>query len=317
MSGSHKLIQIAFYVSLFVIIGLAITFTVLFALYALYKRKHIRNSHEDEKLLTDLKKRYRRELEGDPEYQLEQGKEKKHSKRKKEQPLDLYSCLEDNGGKVSLVSLIKRDEEKARRRKRVGEVFSYCLYGVFFIFFGVVTAFKINGDSFYFGNVSYLVIQTGSMETANSKNEYLAKNGLDNQIPQFSLIGIEQINQEDIKLYDVLAYKNASNEIIVHRVININVKDGTTYYTFRGDSNSISDISETALTFDKIQGRYNGFNNFGLGVATTYFKSSAGLVAVASAAFFLFSFDVSEDSIDKEYRERILEVAKKYDEERK
>lgn len=317
MSGSNKLIQIAFYVSLFVIIGLAITFTVLFALYALYKRKHIRNSHEDEKLLADLKKKYRRELEGDPLYQLEQGEEGKPSKRKKEEPLDLYSCLEDNGGKVSLVSLIKRDEEKARRRKRVGEVFSYCLYGVFFIFFGVVIAFKINGDSFYFGNVSYLVIQTGSMETANSKNEYLSKNGLDNQIPQFSLIGIEQINQEDIKLYDVLAYKNSSNQIIVHRLININVKDGVTYYTFRGDSNSISDISETALTFDKIQGRYNGFNNFGLGVAVTYFKSSAGLVAIASASFFFFSFDISEDSIDKEYRERILEVAKKYDEERK
>ncbi len=317
MSGSNKLIQIAFYVSLFVIIGLAITFTVLFALYALYKRKHIRNSHEDEKLLADLKKKYRRELEGDPLYQLEQGEEGKPSKRKEKEPLDLYSCLEDNGGKVSLVSLIKRDEEKARRRKRVGEVFSYCLYGVFFIFFGVVIAFKINGDSFYFGNVSYLVIQTGSMETANSKNEYLAKNGLDNQIPQFSLIGIEQINQEDIKLYDVLAYKNSANQIIVHRLININVKDGVTYYTFRGDSNSISDISETALTFDKIQGRYNGFNNFGLGVAVTYFKSSAGLVAIASASFFLFSFDISEDSIDKEYRERILEVAKKYDEERK
>lgn len=314
MSGSYRLIQIAFYVSLFVIIGLAITFSALFTLYALYKKRHIRNSHEDEKLLSDLKKKYRKELQLEPS--SNEGDSKNSSKRKSEQTLDLYSCLEDSGKKVSMVSLIKADEEKTRRRKRVGEVFSYIVYGVFFIFLGTVISFKINGDTFFFGDVSYLVIQTGSMETANSKNEYLSKNGLDNQIPQFSLIGIEKVNEEDIKLYDVLAYKNSSNETIVHRLININEKDGTTYYTFRGDSNSVSDISETALTFDKIEGRYNGFNSFGLGVTVTYLKSSAGIVAVTSACFFLFCFNSSEDSIDKEYGQRILEVAKKYDEER-
>ena len=62
MSGSGRLIEVAFYVALFTIIGLAIIFSLLFFLYAMYKKRHIRYGHEDEKILISLKKKYKKKL---------------------------------------------------------------------------------------------------------------------------------------------------------------------------------------------------------------------------------------------------------------
>ena len=53
MNGQEKLDSIALYVSMVVIIGLAIVFGVLFSLYSIYKRKHVSYGHEDETLKLD------------------------------------------------------------------------------------------------------------------------------------------------------------------------------------------------------------------------------------------------------------------------
>ena len=316
MTGSQKLIDIVFYVSLFVVIGLAITFTILFSLYALYKKKHIKNGHEDEKLLNDLKKKYHNQLSDDviiSSYLIIKHEDPKMDSTLKNGLTCVYDRKTLNELKrKKLLHLMVKDEEKAKNRKKVGKAFSIFLYAIIFIFLGLIAYYKLNNESFYFGNTSYIVIQTGSMETVNKSNDYISKNNLNNQIYQYSMIGIDKVKTEDINTYDIIAFKNSKNETIVHRVINIVIKDDTYYFTFRGDANNGSDVSEINVTSDKIVGKYNGFQNFGLGVATTYFKSSAGIVALASATIFLFAFDFSEDLIEKEYKKRDFAVALKY-----
>ncbi len=154
---------------------------------------------------------------------------------------------------------------------------------------------------------------TGSMEEAYEGNTYLKDKGLENQITQYSMIGVEKVNPEEVALYDVLAFKNTKGETIVHRLIRIDSTEDGYRYTFRGDANSGSASYETALKFDSILGRYNGFQNYGLGVAITYFKSTAGIIALSSTAVFLVAYEVSEELIDKEYKERNQIVAEAYD----
>ncbi len=322
MSGSNKLIEIAFYVSLFVIIGLAITFSILFTIYAIYKKKNISNGHEDDKLLGVLKKKYRKQLKENRDISSYNAKLKEEAATGYKQlptlgNVETYVLSKDAEEleKYKLVTLIKKDEEKSKRRGRIIKVFSVFLYAIVFAFIGFIAFYKLNNETFYFDDTTYMVIQTGSMESINSNNDYIKKNNLTDQITQFSMIGIKKVEDKDVNLYDILAFKNTNNETIVHRVININVRNDTYYFTFRGDANSATSSSEMAITIDRVLGRYTGFQNYGLGVATTYFKSSAGIVAIASAFAFLCAFDASENSIDREYKRRFLYVANKYDKE--
>ena len=160
-----------------------------------------------------------------------------------------------------------------------------------------------------------MTIQTGSMETINKENKYIFENNLTDQIEQFSLIGIDKVAQDDIELYDILAYQSESGDIIVHRVTRIYTSSDTniTYYTLKGDANTSSSAEELTLTYDKVIGRYNGFQNYGLGVTLTYLQSNIGLVAIAAAAIFLITYNVTESLIDKAYDNQTLIISKKID----
>lgn len=325
MTSSNKLIEIVFYVSLFVIIGLAVTFTILFTLYSLYKRMNIKHGHEDRALLDSIRTKYKEELYSSLKKKENDGSNvylSEIDERIAKLPpiIDFEDELEfedelgidETERRKAINQIIERDDVKTKRRKRFSRIFSIFLYVILFAFIGTIAVYKINNDNFYIGNTTYLVIQTGSMETVNKYNDYVEKYNLTDQIEQYSMIGIDKVKTEDIKLYDVLAFKNAKNETIVHRVISINMKDGVYNFTFRGDANTGSDTSEIGVTPDKIIGKYNGFHNYGLGVAVTYFKSSAGIVAISSAVVFVFAFDISEDMIDKEYKKRSRIVCKDY-----
>lgn len=323
MSGSSRLIEVAFYVALFTIIGLAITFSLLFFLYAMYKKRHIRYGHEDEKILISLKKKYKKKLlasdnefidaycSSSDKHQLEYSN-KVHN-------VETYVYLHPfnkDASRTKMSDLIELSEEKEIKKKKISKVFSIIFSVLLLVLIGFIVSYKLNGDLFYIGDSTYLVIQTGSMEKANEKNAYLKDNNLNNQITQFSMIGLNKINEEDIKVYDVIGFKDEKGDIIVHRLIRINhnTEENKNYYTFRGDANSSSASYELAVTYDKMVGRFDGTENYGLGVLVTYLKSSAGIVALASAIVFILSFNMSEDSIDKEYKKRFKYIAKLYDE---
>ena len=72
-------------------------------------------------------------------------------------------------------------------------------------------------------------------------------------------------------------------------------------------------LIELVLTFDDIECVYNGFQNFGLGVATIYLQSNIGLIAIIAAFMFLFIFQTTEHFIEQSYDKRAQEIAKQID----
>lgn len=279
--ASHKLLQVVFYVSLIVIVILAISFSLLFFLYSLYKRKHISYGHEDEKILMDLKKKYH---------------------------------IKEDDKETKIVSCIKNEEKKTNILWYIEKVVSGVLLVLLMSVIGFLFAYQVNNNIFFFGDTGFLVIQTGSMEKPYEGNAYIKEHNLTNQIEQFSMIGITKVSPSDIKLYDVVCFKNVNNDVIVHRVVNITYSNNEYIFTLKGDANTASNVWETNVKESDIIGRYNGFNNYGLGVLTTYLKSSSGVLALVSATIFIISFEGSEEYIEREYKLRRMTLAKEYDE---
>lgn len=279
MNGQEKLFIIALVVSIFVIIGLAIVFSFLFFLYSFYKVNHINVGLEDK----SLKKEYRNRI-----YKINVNKRKRNK--------SFITCEE----------MIKKEEVIQKRLHILMDIFSGIIIVILISISSVGLTYRLQGDQIYINNTTYLTILSGSMEERNEENDYLFENNLTNQIDQYSLIGIDKVNSEDeLKLYDVVAYKH-EDVLIIHRIIEIKEnEDNNRVYTLRGDSNSVSLSYETELEYKDIIGKYNGFNNYGLGVFITYIKSEIGLIALSSAFIFLFLATLAEERINKAYKNRL------------
>lgn len=88
---------------------------------------------------------------------------------------------------------------------------------------------KSNDQITYFGDKTYLVIQTSSMASINDNNKYLkdgsidSKDKMNTRISQYAFIGIDKFKSEDqIKVYDIVAFR-MDDKIIVHRVYSISI----------------------------------------------------------------------------------------------
>ena len=215
MNGQERLSIIAFIVSMCVIIGFAIVFSILFGLYGHYKIRHIKLCHEDDKLESSLKRKYR--------YVLEKPKIEEKNKDVEVSVLN-YDLVQNE---PHIKTFLRRDLKKKIKNAKVDEpigvyesilidkkrnkkyqIIMNTLFGILYcallIIFGFALGFKLGGEQLFFGNTTLLTIRTGSMETVNNENNYIEEHNLTNQIEQYSLIGIDKIYSEnDIKLYDI------------------------------------------------------------------------------------------------------------------
>ena len=293
MNG-QKQNSLALYVSIIVIIGLAIAFTIIFILYSIYKSKRISCGNEDENLKLDIDKKIS---------SLEERAAKKGEKFDK---AHIKSILLEKKVSDKVVEILMY-------------LFSFVIFGVLIVTFSFALTFKLNNQNFYIFDTTYLAIRTGSMETVNESNTYIQENNLTNQIETYSLIGIDKVSSdEEIELYDILAYKY-KGKTYVHRVIKIftDEETGTTCYTLRGDANSTSLSFETKITLDDIVGKYNGYQNYGLGVAFFYLQSNVGIVAIVSAMLFVIAFDFGEGKIEKAHYKRSEYILEQIEEKAK
>lgn len=294
MNGQEKQYSLALYVSIIVIIGLAIVFIIIFILYSIKKSKHISCGNEDENLKLDIDKK------------ISSLEEKAAKKGEKIDKANIKSILLEKKVSDKVVEILIY-------------LFSFVIFGVLIVTFSFALSFKLNNQNFYIFDTTYLAIRTGSMETVNESNTYIQENNLTNQIETYSLIGIDKVSSdEEIELYDILAYKY-KGKTYVHRVIKIftDEETGTTCYTLRGDANSTSLSFETKITLDDIVGKYNGYQNYGLGVAFFYLQSNIGIVAIVSAMLFVIAFDFSEGKIEKAYDKRSEYILEQIEEKAK
>lgn len=283
MNGQSRLGVIALVISILVILGLVIVFCFLFFLYSFYKKKQIKYGFEDKELNDEITS-------------------------------TLYKTnkqnLSRNENLITYKDVIAREKSITSKLHIVMDVVSGVIIAFLLAIFITGLTYRINNDNLFIGNTTYMTILTSSMEEKNEDNDYLLTYDLNDQITQYSLIGIDKINSEDdIELYDILAYKH-DDIVIVHRVVEIKENDkGETIYRLQGDSNPFSLNYEKELTFDDFIGKYNGYQNYGLGVTLTYIKSNIGIIAILGAAIFLFLATYAEEMINNEYKTRLLLLA--------
>ena len=218
------------------------------------------------------------------------------------------------------------DEEKEKQSKSkkawrlVGKIFSYVLLGAVFAFFVFSLASKIQNNTMLFGDSTLVVIASGSMSEKN--NDIIKKHPeLNNQFDTYDIIGITKYQkQEEITLFDVVAYKNKKNITIVHRIVEIHTdeKTGEVSYLTQGDTNLYADNTSNSqyagyLTYDKIIGKYNGRRIKGLGIFVIFLQSPAGIVTVLSVVYCLFMFDHFSSKYKKAIAERTNMLVKLID----
>lgn len=267
------LTTISFVVAITVIFCMAAAFGILFCLYGKYKLRSIENGLEDGELLPRLEEEFEKEAE--------EGE-----------------CAQD---------WLERKNGSEKRIRVVMDAVLCFLILLMLSFSAAAIAFRAQGDRFSFGGISYFAIMTGSMEEKNFDNPYYERLP-DNQIRQYSMIGIKKTDEASLELFDVVAFESGGR-VYVHRIVRISEKDGQKLYTTMGDANAGSMTAEINMTFDKIIGRYNGFQSFGLGVLVTYLESNIGIISLLFAFLLLFIIDLCENRINKRYDERMAELA--------
>ena len=189
----------------------------------------------------------------------------------------------------------QKKDKKSKTLSILGRIGSYTLLGLVGLMFVTSLVSRLSGNTMLLGNQTYVVIATGSMSTKNNVNSYLfsgAADTLDQQFQAYDVINIKKYeSQEDVKLYDVIAFKAKTGKTIVHRIIKIN--DNGTYIT-RGDANKVDDTGsqyDIALSYENVIGRYTGNRIRGIGIAVIFLQSNSGIITVVSVLYCIAMYD--------------------------
>lgn len=279
MSDFDLMLVLCLSVTLICFIGLIL---VLFFLYYKSKKKNYENGLENEALSREMEK----------------------DKRKN-------GCGDYEGYRT-----IHRKKKKAGKASGVFGVLVNALVAI--IFLGALSfsiVMNVNSNELSIQTNRLLIIKTSSMSTKNSNNSYLDmesnKNAYrDTRIAPYTLIALDEYkDKSQIELYDIVAFK-IDDTLIVHRVIQIDEKDGITTFTFRGDSNPYSMKDEIGVGEDRIVGVYNGFQSTPLGYVIGYMQSTIGIISVCFLVVAIMGYTILYEKLDKEHDkayERLLD----------
>lgn len=286
ISSAERVENVSMAVAITVIVLLFLAFAGLFYLYYLYFRKAVDYRIEDRYILKDLVRR-------DRAFFAKAGEE--YDSGSKEAP--------------SFLEFRAKGQAKARVWKIVGNSVLVVFYLAFLALMAAAISIRSQGDTFLIGDRSYLIVQTGSMEQRNTANDYLFDEGLENQIPAYSLIELKTVTVEEMNIYDIYAFR-AEGTVFVHRLIDMGSNgDGEMRYAFRGDSNAISASYEVSVPFEDIIGVYTGWNNFELGLFVNYAQSYIGIITIAFALILIGFYDILDAAIGKRIKAREDDLA--------
>lgn len=213
----------------------------------------------------------------------------------------------------------KKTRKHAKAIKTTKKIVGYGFFALVLVVFGFSLYGRFFNNNLSFGNSGLVVISTGSMSEKNDSNDYLFENNLNNQFDAYDIIGVSKYDSVDeVKQYDVIAYKNIDGVIIVHRVIEIREENGQNVFITRGDANNTSDTNfqyENYLTFDNIIGYYNGTRIPLLGVFVIFLQSNAGIITIIAIGYCLIMFDHYNSKFDEALAERTKYISEslKYD----
>lgn len=157
---------------------------------------------------------------------------------------------------------LKNKIEKKNRIKRILKyIFSPILILIVICATNIVyqAVIKKDADINVFGFKPYIVL-SGSMEP---------------NLQIGDMIISKSVNEEQIKIGDIITFVDNNKNIITHRVVDILIKDGKKLYQTKGDNNSSKDVG--VISIENIKGKYS-FKISKVGSIITEMITPTGLI---------------------------------------
>ena len=158
---------------------------------------------------------------------------------------------------------------------------------------------RVSGYTFSFFGLRSSVISSDSMSEVNVRHEdrdYLLEN--EERLYKNDLIFTYDASSiEDLEVYDIVTYVDSNNNLICHRIVQIDIEENKIWT--QGDANNARD---GVIEFEDIKGVYIGKIS-SLGAVTLYLQSPYGLFGISIAFLFIFGAAIILE-IDKNNKEQ-------------
>lgn len=113
------------------------------------------------------------------------------------------------------------------------------------------------------------------------------------------VILIKETKQEDIKKGDIITFKKEN--IITHRIVEMNKTNDTMYYTTKGDNNNVNDAEK--VKYEEIEGKY--ITKFVcIGYLIKFLNTTEGLIILVSLPIIVIAFTIFRELRKKEKKSK-------------
>lgn len=166
--------------------------------------------------------------------------------------------------------------------------------------FGFSVYMNITEDRPANGVPSIKVVKSNSMSYANEKNKYLKENNLTNQFQTFDIIICEHLpKEEDLKLYDIVVYKQ-DDIYVIHRIVGIEEPNekhpNERHFLLQGDA--VDRPDKFPVLYSQMKGIYRGQRIPFAGSIVLFLQSPAGWLCILLVLFALIGTPIVEHQID-------------------
>jgi hypothetical protein len=160
------------------------------------------------------------------------------------------------------------------------------------------------------GIPSLKVVKSASMSVKNEKNTYLVDNDLNDQIQTFDIVVTRHLPaEEDLKLYDVVVYREGDTNII-HRIVGIEEPNekhpDCRHFLLQGDAVSIPD--QFPVLYSQMQGIYQGERIPYVGSFILFMQSPAGWLCILLVAFAMIATPLLERKLKQAADKRLQSI---------
>ena len=116
------------------------------------------------------------------------------------------------------------------------------------------------------------------------KTYEIVSRSMEDTINKNDIIVVKKVGKYEINENDIISFKNG-NEIITHRIVQIENINGQTLYTTKGDNNRFKD--DEKISFEQIEGKYV-FKLSKLGYLMNFLKNRYFLIILFIILIFCF-----------------------------
>lgn len=132
--------------------------------------------------------------------------------------------------------------------------------------------------------IKYIQNPKGTPDFLGFKTYEIVSRSMEDTINKNDIIVVKKVDKNEINENDIISFDNG-NEIITHRIVEIENINGQTLYTTKGDNNRFAD--DEKISFEQIEGKYV-FKLSKLGYLMNFLKNRYFLIILFIILIFCF-----------------------------